>query len=182
MSDSFDLRGPHNIAGAAPGTGSSRLTMPTSSSLAKQRPPVHSIFPRAGSGVGSGKAIAQMHLPRRRQWGDGTELEDIEDLRVDDESPRAHRLAQKCELHGPSASARSGTGPNLASAAMERMSSRDKSEKSESSHSKETGSEKRKKSGSKRTRTRKPAGLIKNLGPVDKAKGKRRNPTSLSRV
>lgn len=110
----------------------SRLTMPTSSSKAKARPPISGIFPRSefntstsgssissidsrrdqfgttshagpSSGVGpfavsaapSGSgSIAKvkkrvMEIPRRsKQWGDGSELEGIEDLQVDGEEPK----------------------------------------------------------------------------------------------
>lgn len=50
----------------------SRLTQPTSSSLAKQRLPHR----------------RKMEMPKRRQWGDGSELDSIEDL-VDTSAPPA---------------------------------------------------------------------------------------------
>lgn len=50
----------------------SRLTQPTSSSLAKQRNPHR----------------RRMEMPKRRQWGDGSELDSIEDL-VDTSAPPA---------------------------------------------------------------------------------------------
>lgn len=62
----------------------SRLTMPTSSSLAKMRPPVNTTFNR--------NRIRTVEMPRRtKQWGDGTELDGFDDLRVDDDakSPRS---------------------------------------------------------------------------------------------
>lgn len=82
---------------------SSRLTMPTSSSKAKARHPVQTIFPQftpsssvsSLSSVASGPVHAKarviqppklMEVPKRRRvYGDGTELEGIEDLSVDRE-------------------------------------------------------------------------------------------------
>lgn len=83
---------------------SSRLTMPTSSSLAKMRPPVNSTFNR--------NKIRTMEMPRRtKQWGDGTELDGLEDLRVDDDaksprstgskSPYSTLRGRKCKLASP---------------------------------------------------------------------------------
>lgn len=95
----------------------SRLTMPTSSSKAKSRPPISSVFPMTLNANANANAnahasssssmstpgppphshtqspplstrskIRQGHMgvhPKRRDWGDGTELEGIEDLEVD---------------------------------------------------------------------------------------------------
>lgn len=88
----------------------SRLTMPTSSSKAKARPPISSVFPMAHAhtpssssssppapsaplstrskirqaGAASGAVLAGGGMRvKRRDWGDGTELEGIEDLEVD---------------------------------------------------------------------------------------------------
>lgn len=62
---------------------SSRLTMPTASSRAKARTAVNNIFPRTEPRP----VIARvMNAPKRmRAYGDGTELEGIEDLSVDRE-------------------------------------------------------------------------------------------------
>ncbi|CAK9787270.1 hypothetical protein CC85DRAFT_311621 [Cutaneotrichosporon oleaginosum] len=69
------------MPGEKPG---SRLTMPTSSSLAKMRPPVNSTFNRSKTRT--------MEMPRRtKQWGDGTELDGLEDLRVDDDPAKSPR-------------------------------------------------------------------------------------------
>lgn len=74
----------------------SRLTMPTSSSLAKMRPPIHNSFPRAGEAT---RPRSRMEATRRtKQWGDGTELEGIEDLRVDTSSTPASARPRKCEF------------------------------------------------------------------------------------
>lgn len=91
----------------------SRLTMPTSSSKAKSRPPISAVFPMQLNANANTNAqasaststpgppphshtqspplstrskIRQGHMgvhPKRRDWGDGTELEGIEDLEVD---------------------------------------------------------------------------------------------------
>lgn len=89
----------------------SRLTMPTSSSKAKRRPPISAVFPmanttstHASSSTATPQArghsqspplvaplstrskIRQGHMGvqmRRRDWGDGTELEGIDDLEVE---------------------------------------------------------------------------------------------------
>lgn len=131
----------------------SRLTMPTESSLAKQRgsaPPVPAL--PALHHRESKPRIRQMEIPRRtKQWGDGTELEGIEDLRVEPPStPSYPKLGRKCGFQN-------GTDLTLAL------------EKSPG-HSKEP--ESRKRSSGKPRRQRQPAMLIKNLGAVDKKKGK----------
>lgn len=68
---------------AAPTPQTSRLTMPTASSLAKTRPSVGGVFPRSEARP----VVARvMNAPKRaRAYGDGTELEGIEDLCVDRE-------------------------------------------------------------------------------------------------
>ncbi|KAL1406743.1 hypothetical protein Q8F55_006147 [Vanrija albida] len=136
----------------------SRLTMPTSSSLAKIRAPVHNIFPRAGEGSGPSSSLKRpgqpvprvMELPRRhRHWGDGTELEGIEDLRVEPD-PRTlgySRLSRKSQEKLPR---------DVSSAA--KADSRLEAEKRKTNRS----------SATKRPRQRRPAMLIKNLGGVDK--------------
>lgn len=75
---------------------SSRLTMPTSSSKAKTRPPISSVFPMLRPASSPPQASMSTrsklrHAPdmgggmrvKRRDWGDGTELEGIEDLEVE---------------------------------------------------------------------------------------------------
>ena len=68
----------------------SRLTMPTTSSRAKIRPPVQGIFPRQSSDTPQRPSVPRtrmMEMPKRlKAWGDGTELEGIEDLQVEDEA------------------------------------------------------------------------------------------------
>lgn len=68
--------------------------MPTSSTLAKMRPPVQSAFRDTRKRV--------MEMPRRtRQYGDGTELEGIEDLHVapsPGRSPNNTVKGRKCEF------------------------------------------------------------------------------------
>ncbi|KAK4686460.1 hypothetical protein P7C73_g3666, partial [Tremellales sp. Uapishka_1] len=149
----------------------SRLTMPTTSSRAKARPAITSVFPRnpaditassSNSSMSTSASFGQistpktvtrggaaprlMDLPRRsKTWGDGTELEGIEDLQVE---------AEKSVI-GLGKPARRGHDSSLGRA----------------SQIPET-IERRKKSGSqtKRQRARKPALLIKHLGGVDKKK------------
>jgi hypothetical protein len=79
-------------------TSTSRLTNPTSASKAKTRPPLHSVFPMPIAGKISGlpapsnsgsSATTRSRLlhaqMKRRPYGDGTELEAIEDLEVGEE-------------------------------------------------------------------------------------------------
>lgn len=103
----------------------SRLTQPTSSSLAKQRLP-HK---------------RKMEMPRRRQWGDGSELDSIEDL-VDTSGPPP---------------------PTPAAPSYGRLGRR-----SQEKLPKGVEGSERKKSGKRRAR--KPAMLIKNLGSVNERK------------
>lgn len=156
----------------------SRLTMPTSSSLAKIRAPVHNIFPRAGEGSGPSSSLKRpgqpiprvMELPRRhRHYGDGTELEGIEDLRVEPD-PRTlgySRLSRKCTSFVffcranklTSVTAQEKLPRDVSSAA--KADSRLEAEKRKTNRS----------SATKRPRQRRPAMLIKNLGGVDKQRG-----------
>jgi hypothetical protein len=118
--------------------GGSRLTQPTTSSLAKMRPPL----PPAAAQLRPTR-VRQMEMTRRtRHWGDGTELEGIEDLRVD-----------------PPTRSITPSYPKLGRKSLD---------KSPAAPTKDT--EPRKKSGSKPRRQRQPAMLIKNLGAVDKKK------------
>ncbi|KAL7420723.1 hypothetical protein Q5752_004674 [Cryptotrichosporon argae] len=146
----------------------SRLTQPTSSSRAKMRQPVHAVFtapatpsPSAGA-LASSPSAATPHVatprtpryaaravepPRRaKPWGDGTELEGIEDLRVDDERTPSIGLSRPGR--------RADKGDIIKAFPKD----------------KDDGKEKRKKSGSAKRRPRKPAMLIKHLGAVDKKK------------
>lgn len=135
------VRPEHDLTMDRFGSGS-RLTMPTSSSMAKQRPPVQSVFRDTRKRV--------MEMPRRtRQWGDGTELEGIEDLRVD-ESPGNTLRGRKCEW----------TMRPL-TPAIERISKALR----DGDRPRDSTEEKRRK-----RRPRKQAMLIKNLGAVDKRK------------
>ncbi|WVQ96566.1 hypothetical protein IAU59_003671 [Kwoniella sp. CBS 9459] len=175
----------------------SRLTMPTSSSKAKIRPAITSIFPNTHSAFlpknefptpsSSASSISSLatpqsysttrrgneshhtekdrikrmvDLPRRaKDWGDGTELDSIDDLRVDEEVHNSKSLAG-LGLGKPS---RRGHEPQNRSTVSAKATDT-------------IATERRKKSGSgptqtaKRTRTRKPAGLIKHLGGADKKK------------
>jgi hypothetical protein len=80
-------------------TSTSRLRDPTSASKAKTRPPLHGVFPTSTSHANA--HVSQSHIPtsssssstrsrllhaqmKRRPYGDGTELEAIEDLEVDE--------------------------------------------------------------------------------------------------
>jgi hypothetical protein len=173
----------------------SRLTLPTSSSRAKQRPPISSVFPhpdRPGrSDFVSGpwassdqhmmtpvpRRTKTMEMPRRaKTWGDGTELEGIEDLMVEGD-PRGSALG----LGRPSRRGEKGCFIVLTGRAECRPDH-------EPSHTRITppkqSEEKRKKSGSssvaRRNRSRKPALLIRNLGAVDKKKGERAIPGNLA--
>ncbi|WVF69058.1 hypothetical protein IAT40_003832 [Kwoniella sp. CBS 6097] len=174
----------------------SRLTMPTSSSKAKIRPTISSIFPNShgshlpknefptpSSSASSISSLAtpqsysairraneyppyserdrmkrMVDMPRRaKNWGDGTELDSIDDLRVDEEVNNSRSMAG-LGLGKPS---RRGHEPQNRSTVSAKP---------------VDTTEKRKKSGSgpttiaKRTHKRKPAGLIKHLGGADKKK------------
>ncbi|WRT66768.1 uncharacterized protein IL334_003731 [Kwoniella shivajii] len=163
----------------------SRLTMPTSSSRAKTRPPITSIFPMIkneiptpSSSASSMSSIAN-HIPtysrrgfgqegnskivdlpkRHKNWGDGTELDSIDDLTIDDE-PNTIKGMNGIGSGKPSRKAHEQTShqtnrmlPPAKLAPVDQ-------------------SEKRKKSGSATTtkrRNRKP-GLIKHFGVADKKK------------
>lgn len=77
-------------------SSTSRLTNPTSASKAKTRPPLHGVFPmpgkisglpapsNSGSSATTRSRLLHAHM-KRRPYGDGTELEAIEDLEVGDE-------------------------------------------------------------------------------------------------
>ncbi|WVQ84271.1 hypothetical protein IAT38_006423 [Cryptococcus sp. DSM 104549] len=174
----------------------SRLTMPTSSSRAKIRPRITSIFPRSGSG-GSGAPVPEHTTPnssassmssmgihpisaavrsrlhsvpvqqvggarRPRNWGDGTELDAIDDLRVEEEY----------------AGGKAG-GAGMAGLGIGKPTRRGHESLGHRSAQAQTKApalapeEKRKKSGTglaTRKVRRKPAGLIKHLGGADKKK------------
>ncbi|OCF75557.1 hypothetical protein I204_04413 [Kwoniella mangroviensis CBS 8886] len=81
----------------------SRLTMPTSSSKAKSRPPINSIFPThtPQSSASSSSSIhpslrdrdgvkRMVDMPKRsKTWGDGSELDGIDDLTIDDDQHKS---------------------------------------------------------------------------------------------
>ncbi|GMK58850.1 hypothetical protein CspeluHIS016_0602920 [Cutaneotrichosporon spelunceum] len=131
------------MPGEKPG---SRLTMPTSSSLAKMRPPVNTTFNR--------NKIRTMEMPRRtKQWGDGTELDGLEDLRVDDDAKSPRSTGSKsphATLRARKSSDRAiAKQPPTPTAASFKAEEKDK----------------------KKRRQRKPAlNLIRNLGATDKPK------------
>ncbi|OCF44342.1 hypothetical protein I317_01787 [Kwoniella heveanensis CBS 569] len=189
----------HNQASSSNGryhNSTSRLTMPTSSSKAKIRPAISSIFPSSlhlahlpknefptpSSSASSISSLATpqsyatirrgnefsysekdkvkrtIDIPRRaKNWGDGTELDSIDDLRVEEEVDNNRSMAGlglgKPSRRGHETQSRTAVSAKAIESA-----------------------ERRKKSGSgttttaKRTRTRKPAGLIKHLGGADKKK------------
>jgi hypothetical protein len=84
-----------------PVKSSSRLTQPTTSSLAKMRAPIHQSTSREQLRPPPVPRVRAMDMPRRaKQWGDGTELEGIEDLRVDSPAtPSYPKLGRKCEFY-----------------------------------------------------------------------------------
>ncbi|WVQ73521.1 hypothetical protein IAR50_003093 [Cryptococcus sp. DSM 104548] len=153
----------------------SRLTMPTSSSRAKIRPPVTSIFP--GTSPASSSTSDQkdrdreirsrmystpiprmVDVPKKsRDYGDGTELDGIDDLRVEEDVREAQRGMAGLGLGKPSRHHEPRTSSH----------GKEKSEKEE----------RRKKSGGTTTTglatkkiRRRGAGLIKHLGGADKRK------------
>ncbi|WWC63017.1 uncharacterized protein I303_105615 [Kwoniella dejecticola CBS 10117] len=161
----------------------SRLTMPTSSSKAKTRPPINSIFPTSISGPSStshhshtqkiqqhpsyhgGENVKRMvDMPRRHKaWGDGSELDGIDDLTIDDE--------HKSTIKGSSISSLGLGKPSRR--APETSHPRDRSNHLSKPVPAPPESEKRKKSGSgtasTKRKNRKPA-LIKHFGVADKKK------------
>ncbi|WWD18854.1 hypothetical protein CI109_103309 [Kwoniella shandongensis] len=176
----------------------SRLTMPTSSSRAKIRQPISAVFPLPTSNStptpsSSASSIASMGVvtPRYRYqsggsatgnllgqrkgktWGDGTELDAIDDLAVDEGvsgvGPRGAAVGG-IGLGKPSRRAGNEPSSNHKTPHLRRPSEQDKEKRKKSGSglpaptpSEKTGS------WSKRTR-RKPAGLIKHLGGADKKK------------
>ena len=102
----------------------SRLTMPTTASRAKARPPLSSVFTKTESGFSSASSVSTaasarenapklrshkntaprvMAAPRRaRMYGDGTELEGIEDLNVDDDPRTGVGLGKPSSRRGES--------------------------------------------------------------------------------
>ncbi|ODN74155.1 hypothetical protein L202_07607 [Cryptococcus amylolentus CBS 6039] len=153
----------------------SRLTMPTSSSRAKIRPPVTSLFPASSPSSASTTMSDQrdrdreirsrmystpiprmVDVPKKsRNYGDGTELDGIDDLRVEEDAREAQRSMVGLGLGKPSRHHEPRTTSH----------GKEKSEKEE----------RRKKSGgttttglaTKKVRRR---GLIKHLGGTDKRK------------
>ncbi|WWC88246.1 uncharacterized protein L201_003152 [Kwoniella dendrophila CBS 6074] len=158
----------------------SRLTMPTSSSKAKTRPPIHSIFPThtpqssASSASftnpsSSSKYSYNAHegvkrmvdMPRRnKNWGDGSELDGIDDLSIDDDQHKSTIKGNSMGSIGLGKSGRRGHEPSQ----PQRGTPTPKPVPIE---------EKRKKSGTITTnakrKNRKPA-LIKHFGVADKKK------------
>ncbi|KAL0240657.1 hypothetical protein I308_106456 [Cryptococcus tetragattii IND107] len=191
----------------------SRLTMPTSSSRAKVRPPVSSIFPKAdlttsttftatstqnpfpphstmsmGSrltpasnfATSSSPAYAmmmKMNSSRRKLYGDGTELDGIDDLRIDEDlsnwaigkGQESGSIGSLAELGLGKPSMREhehrlhSHGQNQGHSQTQAAGQKDKPQE-----------EKRKKSGGTQLATRKirrkGGGLIKHLGGADKKK------------
>ncbi|KAI9634596.1 putative GTPase activator [Dioszegia hungarica] len=194
----------------------SRLTMGTSSSRAKVRPPISAIFPRSehpsstggmytnhsasssstsisgltrasasapGQSSGTGRRVSpvlpqsQMVVPlggrrkggpgeKKRNWGDGTELEGIEDLEVDEPTVRA----------GSGMSGHNGIGLGKPSRKGEYLAdnagdSLGRSAVPPPKPAPEADKRKKSNGGSvSKRRPRKAAGLIKHLGTVDKKK------------
>ncbi|WVR06690.1 hypothetical protein IAU60_003722 [Kwoniella sp. DSM 27419] len=168
----------------------SRLTMPTSSSKAKARPAVTSIFPKndlptpsssasSMSSIGANNPVTpkyrghiattsrpmDVHRRTPKTWGDGTELDSIDDLAVGEEvggksNPHAGLGLGKPGRRGHETPARSSGGKTVE--LTERKKSGPKVGIAPTIPSATTAS--------KRNKSRKPAGLIKHLGGADKKK------------
>ncbi|WVW85140.1 hypothetical protein I302_107177 [Kwoniella bestiolae CBS 10118] len=163
----------------------SRLTMPTSSSKAKTRPPINSIFPISShTPQSSASSSSFMHPPqhsshkdgakrmvdmpkRHKTWGDGSELDGIDDLTIDDDHHKSTIKGSAISGLGLGKPSRRGHEPPSSS----RLTAKPTPAPSEHT-------ERRKKSGSGTTSTttttakrknRKPA-LIKHFGVADKKK------------
>ncbi|WWC71176.1 uncharacterized protein I206_105129 [Kwoniella pini CBS 10737] len=159
----------------------SRLTMPTSSSKAKSRPPISSIFPTSISGPSSSSmSIANQYNPsqrgesvrkvvdmprRNKTWGDGSELDGIDDLDIDDD--------HKSTIKGSGISGIGLGKPGRRSLETSHPFHRTTLVSTKSPPVSSDLTEKRKKSGSGTTlakrKHRKPA-LIKHFGVADKKK------------
>ncbi|KAK8864122.1 hypothetical protein IAR55_001368 [Kwoniella newhampshirensis] len=184
-------------------SSTSRLTMPTSSSRAKIRQPISAVFPFptptpsstassiASMGIvtprhrqHSSNSNAGSHLPtfglgqrRGKNWGDGTELDSVDDLAVEEIGGVGTKGASAIGVGKPS---RRGTDLQPMTTPhktphQRRPSEQDKEKRKKSGSGVGTGIPTATASGdktgswSKRSR-KKPAGLIKHLGGADKKK------------
>ncbi|WWC96378.1 hypothetical protein V866_003246 [Kwoniella sp. B9012] len=163
----------------------SRLTMPTSSSKAKTRPPINSIFPThtPQSSASSSSSIhpslrdrdglkTMVDMPKRsKTWGDGSELDGIDDLTIDDDQHKSTIKGSAISGLGLGKPSRRGHEPLTSRPTT--ASSNIKPTPASSEYT-----ERRKKSGTGTTnistttakrKNRKPA-LIKHFGVADKKK------------
>nr|ODN92447.1 GTPase activator [Cryptococcus depauperatus CBS 7841] len=194
LAQRFDALSPPPLPTTRYHGSTSRLTMPTSSSRAKIRPPISSVFPKQNaSGFSSSTTPAQsgsaqirtkmystqmsartVDVPKKpKNYGDGTELDGIDDLRVDEEVTNASTQRSMVGLGLGKPSCR---GKMFFTCGEPKLTvvDHDPSHKLGLMPKGKLQDEKRKKSGPTQLATRKfrrkGAGLIKHLGGADKKK------------